>query len=41
MELPEDILKLIPSINNESYDSKMNKLIEKDKNTGVEYIPFG
>ena len=41
VELPEDILKLIPSIKNESYDSKMNELIKKDKNTGVEYIPFG
>jgi hypothetical protein len=41
VELPEDILKLIPSINNESYDSKMNNIIKKDKNTGVEYIPFG
>ena len=41
VELPEDILKLIPSIENESYDSKMNELIKKDKKTGVEYIPFG
>jgi len=35
--VPESIL----SGGNETYDDKMKNLIKKDKNSGVEYIPFG
>lgn len=35
--VPESIL----SGGNETYDDKMKDLIKKDKNSGVEYIPFG
>lgn len=41
VELPESITSLIPSIDQTSYDEKMKNIIKKDKNTGVEYIPFG